>query len=133
MRACIQALSSIFRTNQEYIEEKYGETRMSPFLQRVIANLFGSYELAPGICNAATKNDFAELKPLLEQLIEPENSVFVESSQYMPMDSESKPTSGFKPDYPMLNYQKLSNEQVTFLVMSQDLSFGSYNEDLFVR
>ena len=133
MRACIQALSSIFRTNLEYIEEKYGETRMSPFLQRVIANLFGSYELAPGICNAAMKNDFAELKPLLEQLIEPGNSVFVESSQYMPMDSESKPTSGHKPDYPILNYQKLSNEQVTFLVMSQDLSFGSYNEDLFVR
>ena len=79
MRACIQALSSIFRTNLEYIEEKYGETRMSPFLQRVIANLFGSYELAPGICNAAMKNDFAELKPLLEQLIEPGNSVFVEA------------------------------------------------------
>ena len=135
MRACINKLNNILRDNQirDYIQNKY-DAPVYIFMLFIIQNLFGHYELAPGICSAAQENDLEKLEELLDELLEsPTTELKSSFIQDMPEeDSESKPTTYENPDWPILGYPELSSG-VTGIVNGQDYSFGAYDEDLFVR
>ena len=136
MRTCINNLNNVLQDNKDYFENKY-EAPVFILMQEIIQNLFGHYELAPGICSAAQENDLEKLEELTNKLFEIESpttdeleSTFI---QDMPEeDSESKPTMHNNPDWPFPGYPELS-KGVTSLVNGQDMSFGAYDEDMFVR
>jgi len=133
MRACVNKLNNILQDKRDYIQEKYGAPVYELMLD-IIQNLFGHYELAPGICSAAQENDIEKLEELLEKLLtSPATELKSSFIQDMPeVDSDSKPTTDDNPDWPVPGYPELSSG-VASLVNGLDYSFGAYDEDLFVR
>jgi len=141
MRACVSNLNNVLQDNKDYFQNRY-KALVYLFMQIIIQDLFGHYELAPGICSAAKENDTEKLTELLDELLpwlltSPTTTTEfkLKSSfiQDMPeVDSESKPTTYLNPDWPFPEYPKLSSG-VTGLVNGLDYSFGAYDEDLFVR
>ena len=133
MRACINQLSDIIRDNRDDIQEAFDEVHTSAVMATVITSLFGHFDLAPDICAAAAENDFDELLPLLKKLISPsdkEKAFFLEEDEET--DTKSKPTTSYgTADWPFEGYQ--DSEEAVMVVHSQDLAFGAYDEDLFVR
>ena len=141
MRACVSNLNNVLQDNKDYFQNRY-KVHVYLFMQIIIQDLFGHYELAPGICRAAKENDTEKLTELLDELLPwlltsptTTTELKLRSSfiQDVPeVDSDSKPTTNNNPDWPFPEYPKLSSG-VTSLVNGRDYSFGAYDEDLFVR
>jgi len=122
MRACVSNLNNVLQDNKDYIQETYKDLVPAyELMLDIIQNLFGHYELAPGICSAAQDNDIEKLEVLLDKLFtSPATELNLKSSfiQDMPEeDSESKPTTDDNPDWPP-GYKELSSG-VTDIVNGQ--------------
>ena len=128
MRACVNNLNNILQDNKDYFQNKYQFSNgngipIYNLMQIIIQELFGHYELAPGICSAAQENDLEKLEELTNKLFEIESPATELKSSFIQdvpeVDSDSKPTSGLSFGVDIVN--------------GQDMSFGAYDEDMFVR
>jgi len=120
------------------------------FLMNIIIQLlFGAYDQAETICNIAAAGDYGAFKDWVKDLLnlfDGEQEKFISLlgtssnnatnfTELYPMDSESKPTSGFSPTWPFENYGIYAQQTSVCqdMITAQDMAFGAYDEDRYVK
>lgn len=129
----------------------FGDYLMSKgFLMNLIIQLlFGAYDQAETICNIAAESDYDAFKDWVEDLltssdgaeekiislIEISSNNATDVANKYPMDTESKPTSGYSMSWPFENYYvyAMQTSVCQDMITAQDMAFGAYDEDRYVK
>jgi hypothetical protein len=124
MRKCFNELNNLLQANAADLEATFS-LYSSDVMYVLIQELFASFDEAPIFCNAADDGDYALIREMLleslsERMLNRDNAIPSLQTGQLPIDSESRPTSG-------------EESVAADLVTAMDYAFGAYDEDAYVK